>query len=86
MQTLDILSRYCSPEDGLKEVLREWIQSKDSILTWETLSGAVAAVGETDLLQSINQRMRYDSPQQLGMILSVSQYFLIFSHVASLPN
>ena len=71
-QTLEILFRYCSPENCLREMLQVWMQSKDSILNWETVRDAVAAIGETDLSQFINHQYVSSFSQQQGIVLSVS--------------
>ena len=89
-QTLNVLSRHCSPDDCLKAVLHEWIQLKDSILTWETLSEAVASVGEKDLSQWINHQYLAvsSSSQQRGMIFisTDSPHFLAVSLPCNVPH
>ena len=85
-QTLNILSQYLNPEDGLKAVLQEWMQTKDSILTWETLRDAVASVGEKDLSQSINHQyvVVSNSSKQQGMVLECIIISTVFA--VSLPH
>ena len=73
--TLDTLFQHCSPENCLGEMIYAWIQSKYSTLSWETLSDAVAGIGERDLSQFINHQYVVVSSfsQQRGMVLPVSQ-------------
>jgi len=74
-QTLNTLFHHCSPNNSLREMLHAWMQSKYSTLSWETLSEALAAIGERNLSQFINCQYVIASnfSQQQGMLRSVSQ-------------
>ena len=88
-QTLVVVSQQCSPENCLRVMLQVWMQSKDSVLTWETLSDAVVAVGEKDLSQSINHQYvvasNFSSQQGevlfSSLLISLWPHFLIVRHV-----